>query len=59
MSGTFHPLKSDGLVKTGGARRSSWKESERADCSSEIAPGTRRITASAITTAGISPPERT
>jgi hypothetical protein len=48
-----------GLVKTGGARRSSWNESERADCSSEIAPGMSLTIASVIIAAGSSPPERT
>ena len=58
-SGTCHPLYSAGRVYTGAANRLSWKESDNADCSSEMTPGIIRTTASAITAAANSPPVKT
>src|SRR6266568_235006 len=58
-SGTGIPRNSRGRVKWGWSSTPSSKDSRANDSSLPTTPGTRRVTASSTTSAGISPPERT
>ena len=49
ISGTYHSLNLAGLVYTGGASKSSWNESVRADVSLFKTPGISLIMASQST----------